>query len=322
MNKTFIQKMKTKIKKFIFEYSRNSRITTKELGKKIGASQQSASYLKNQLLKKNLIKPVTVIDAVKLGFVNVLVGFNFLNPEYSLKREIINELRENESITSIEEGKEGVDLLVEYSTKNLSAFNKAQSETIYKYFKKLKTTFVYPIIVFHEYQKKYLSRKQDYSDSILFGDRALRELSENERKVLKELVKDPDIKIIDLSELIEIPVKSVINLKKSLEKKFVIKRYSSILDNSRLGISRQVVFLRFSSEGIKQIDKFGDYAKFNKNIIGFMKIIGEYQVAIVVEDIKEIDILKDIRSNFPIESYHVIKSEKIHKKQYLPEEVR
>ena len=129
--------MKTKIKKLLFEYSRNSRITTKELGKKIGASQQSASYLKTQLIKKHLIKPVTVIDAVKLGYVNVLVGFNFLNLDSSVRREIINELKETESITAIEEGKEGVDLLVEYSNKNLSAFNKAQSETIYKYFKRI-----------------------------------------------------------------------------------------------------------------------------------------------------------------------------------------
>lgn len=312
--------MKTKIKKLLFEYSRNSRITTKELGKKIGASQQSASYLKNQLKKKHLIKPVTVIDAVKLGFVNVLVGFNFLNPEYSLKREIISELKENGLIVFIEEGKEGVDLLVEYSTQNLSAFNKAQSETIYKYFKKLKTTFVYPIIVMHEYQKNYLSRKQDHSDSILFGDRALRELSKNEIKVLRELVNSPDKKIIDISESLNIPVKSVINLKKSLERKFVIKRYSSILDNFKLGINRQIIFLRFSSEGIKQIDKFGDYAKYNKNIVKFMKIIGEYQVAIVVEDIKDVEILKDIRSNFPIETYKIIKSEKIHKRRYFPEE--
>ena len=42
-------KMNEKTKKIIFEYSKNSRITTQELGRKVGASQQSASYLLNSL---------------------------------------------------------------------------------------------------------------------------------------------------------------------------------------------------------------------------------------------------------------------------------
>jgi len=135
--------MKTKIKKLLFEYSRNSRITTKELGKNIGTSQQSASYLLNSLKKKKLIgEGTTIVDAIKLGFVNVLVGFNFLNP--SLKKDIIDDLMNITAITSIEEGKEGVDLLVEYTTQNLSAFNKIHSELIYKFYKKHRTTFVFP----------------------------------------------------------------------------------------------------------------------------------------------------------------------------------
>ena len=56
----------------------------------------------------------------------------------------------------------------------------------------------------------------------------------------------------------------------------------------------------------------------NRNIIKFIKIIGEYQIAIYVESLKEIEIIKDIRSNFQIENYLIVKNEKIHKKTYLP----
>jgi len=82
---------------------------------------------------------------VKLGYINVLVGFNIIKPELSLKKEVIEELKQIPEIIAIEEGKEGIDLLVEYSTQNLSAFNKTHSELIYKFFRKLKTTFVFPI---------------------------------------------------------------------------------------------------------------------------------------------------------------------------------
>ena len=47
-------------------------------------------------------------------------------------------------------------------------------------------------------------------------------------------------------------------------------------------------------------------------------MIGEYQVAIVVESIEEMSVIKEIRENFPIDNYRVMKSDKIHKKVYLP----
>jgi len=309
--------MKTKIKKLVLEYSRNSRITTKELGRAIGTSQQSASYLLNSLKKKKFItKNVTIIDAVKLGYVNVIVGFNFLDP--SNKKDILEELLEIPSITTIEEGKEGIDLLVEYTTQNLSAFNKIHTEIIYKFFRKLRTQFIYPLIVAHEYPRNYLSRRFYDSDMILFGDRILRELSKNEKKILDELTKNPNKKLIEISDSLDIPIKSVVNIKRGLERKYIIRGYSTTLNHNKLEINRQIIFLRFSSEGIREIGKFSDYAKNNRNIIKFIKIIGEYQIAIYVESLKEIEIIKDIRSNFQIENYLIVKNEKIHKKTYLP----
>jgi len=168
--------MKEKIKKLLFEYSRNSRITTKELGRLIRTSQQSASYLKKQLFSKKTIQPTTVVDAVKLSLINVLVGFNFLKPDYETKRELISELKETDSIIQIEEGREGIDLLVEYCVPNLSAFNKINIEIITKFEKRLRSVFVLPIIVNHEYPRNYLVRKFDSTDLVLSGDRTLRKL--------------------------------------------------------------------------------------------------------------------------------------------------
>jgi len=310
--------MKEKIRKLLFEYSRNSRITTKELGKKIRTSQQSASYLKKQLIKKKIIQPTTMIDAVKLGYLNVLAGYNFLKPDFQTKKETIDELKQNSSIISLEEGKEGVDLIMIYSELNLSAFNKTHSDILNKFSKTIKTTFVFPIIVNHEYLKNYLVRKFDNTDIILSGDRMLRDLSKQEKNILNELIKNPDKKIIDISESLKISAKTAIHLKKQLEKKFIIKGYSAIFDNKKLGINRQLIFINISGEGIKEIDKFTDYARLNKNIVQFIKLIGPYQILVIAESLKELEIIKDIRANFPIEKYQIMKSEKIHKKQHLP----
>jgi len=312
--------MKVKIKKLLFEYSRNSRISTKELGKKIGASQQSASYLKNQLKKRNLIEfNTTIVDAVKLGLVNVLVGFNYLKQDSSSKNEIINGLKEIGMIIGIEEGKEGVDLLIEFSAPNLAAFNKVRTDLISKFDKQLRTSFVFPMIINYKYLKNYLSKKFDDKVYILYGDRIVVDLSKKELELLYSLVKNPEESIVNLSEKLKISAKSLIKIKKDLEQKQVIKAYTSIFNNLKLGINRQIIFLRFSSEGVKQIEEFKAYTRRHRNIIQFMKLIGEFQTAIVVESLEEIGIIQEIRTNFSIENYRLIKSEKIHKKKYLPD---
>lgn len=210
--------MKEKIKKLLYEYSRNSRITTKELGRKIRSSQQSASYLLNTLKKKKLVEPVLIIDAIKLGYTNVIVGFNFLKSDFKTKKEIIDELKETSEIINIEEGKEGIDLLVEYCTPNLSAFNKIHTELIYKSFKTLRSTFVFPIIVTHKYERNYLSKKFGDRDLILLGDRIQKELPKKEEKVLNELLTKPNKKLVDIAESLRMPVKTVIKLKNYLKK--------------------------------------------------------------------------------------------------------
>jgi DNA-binding Lrp family transcriptional regulator len=311
--------MKSKIKKLLFEYTRNARITTKELGKNIGASQQSASYLLNILKKKKAIEAsVTIVDAVKFGYINVLTGINLVKTDIATKKEILDELKKIPSITSIEECKEGVDFLVEHITPNLSAFNKTNLDLIQQFSKKMKIVFIYPVIVIHEYYKNYLARSIDPTDKVLFGDRVLKDLSREETIILQELVKDPEKKLIDISETTKIPIKSVINVKRELEKKNIIKGYTAVLNNEKLGIQRQILFLKFPGEGLQEIDKFADYAKNNRNIVKFWKMIGEYQIGIIVEDCDEIEVIKEIRENFPIDNYRIMKSEKIHKKMYLP----
>ena len=86
-----------------------------------------------------------------------------------------------------------------------------------------------------------------------------------------------------------------------------------------INIKRQIILLRFTPEAMKDIDKFHLFTQRNKNIIRFTKTIGEYQIIITAESLKDLGVIKDIRANFPIEKYFIIKSEKIHKKRYLPE---
>ena len=311
--------MKEKLKKTLFEYSNNSRITTKELGKKINSSQQSASYLiKSLKRKKRIIGEAVIVDAVKLGYTNTLVGLNYVKINEADRKEILEVLKKTDEIIGIEESKEGFDLLIEFSTQNLAALDNIHTKIINKYENKLNTAFIFPILTKYKSPRKYLKKSKETKLKVLLGDKTLKEMTTTEERILKELIKNPTEKIINLSEKTKIGIKTVIKSIKELEKRFIIKGYEAILDHEKLGINKEILFLRFPSEGIKEINHFIEYAKSNKNILETIKILGSSQVVVVVESLQEIKIIKEIRTLFPIQSYMIFKSSKVHKRTYLP----
>ena len=310
--------MKKKIKKLLFQLSKNSRISTKQLGKKIKVSQQSASYLVRQLEKKQKIEYYTIVDPVKLGYVNLIVGFNFLNFEKEIKKEIIEELRLTPHVVSIQEAAQGVDLIVEYSANNLSAFNKTHSEMAYKYRRSLDTKFILPVIVKHLFTRNYLINSKDNTDLIISGDRKKHKLSENDLKVLRELIIDPQTTYNALSRNTKISVKSIIKSKKKLESLSIIRGYSCFTNDPKFGIHRYQIFLNLASHGIEKMNKLREYALMNKNIIEMTKIIGSYDIVLTVEELEKTDVIKDLRSQFPIDDYLIAEIETTNILSYLP----
>jgi len=311
--------MNKKIRKILFELTKNMRITTKSLGKLVGATQQSASYIIKRLEKKTMIQEYSaIVDAVKLGFINVIVGFNFLNFESQIKKEIIGELRNIKSIISIEEGKQGVDLIIEYASSNLSSFNKTHSDVERKFNKDLETKFIFPVIVRHKYFKNYLVRKMEDKDMVLCGDRHIIPVSDIELSVLHAFVEKADAKLIEIAKMTGVSVKTVVNIKKSLQKKAILRGFTCILNNAKLGIKRHIIFLKLSGNGLSDMKKLSAYSRYNRNITEMVKIIGEFHVMLIVEEIGEKEIIKEVRSMFQIENYLVIESENINKKSYLP----
>ncbi|RMF56236.1 winged helix-turn-helix transcriptional regulator [Candidatus Woesearchaeota archaeon] len=310
--------MKRKIRKLLFELSNNCRISTKQLGKKINSSQQSASYLVRQLEKKRKIKYYTLVDPVKLGYVNIIVGFDYLNFEREAKKQVIDKLLATEQVIRVEEATQGVDLVVEYCASNLSSFNKTHSDIIYKFRKILQTKFILTVIVKHIYAKNYLVNGRNDTDLIICGDRETRKLSENDMKVLRELIANPVETFSSMSKNTKVSVKSIIKSKKRLEKFSVIRGYSCFIDEPKFGIRRYFIFLNLAGYGVEEIRKLQEFALTNKNIVEMVKTIGNYQIMLIVEELNKTELIKELRSQFPVEKYFVVEVDKIHLLRYFP----
>ena len=312
--------MKTKIKKLLFELTRNSRITTKEISKELRSSQQSSSYLIKMLERKKLVKGyTTIIDAVKFGYINIIVGFSYFNPNNESKKEVLDELKSIEEIIHIEETRRGADIIVEFCSLNLSAVNKVQSHLMQKMNKILRVNFMFPVVVIHKFNKNYLGRKKDWKDNILCGDRELRRITIKEQQVLDVIIKEPHTSLVNISKKTKISIKSVAIIKKELERKLIIKGYSCIPDNERLGIKRYHLLLKQPRISLKEMDRLVEFSKMHKHVVELTKIMGDYQVILTIEEFDKTDVIQKVRENFPVEDYFMVESENIVRRNYLPQ---
>jgi Lrp/AsnC family transcriptional regulator, leucine-responsive regulatory protein len=311
--------MRKKLKRLIHLLSVNARKTTKQLGKEIRASQQSASYMLNKLQKeKYFINFTTVMDPVKFGLVNVLVLYDFV--KFQAKTDVINFLKKSPYVVSIEMCMQGADIVVEYCVPNLSLFNKENKKLMHTFRRELNQKEVYPIVVKHLCGRDYLTRSRIDSAIIVAGDRNTIKLTELQKKMLLILQNNARTSTMSMVKTLKIDPKTVVKTRKKLEKEKVIRQYSLVLDAPSIPLSHTHVLMSLDYDNVNGIDTFIQHIRQTKNIIQIIKVIGDYDVLITIE--KEgtgKSVLQELRKTFPIVKYKVIESEKIIKSQSIPD---
>ncbi len=309
--------MNKKIRKSLFILSENSRVSTRQLSKELKVSQQSASYLVGQLVKKKMITQYSlIVDPIKLGFINILVGLNYINFDKEIKKQVVSELKSKDYIISLYEADSGIDLLVEFSVANLSSFNKLHTEFIKKMHKHVNVKFIMPIVVKHIFSKNYLKDKLIHKDIVVGGDRETNILANNEKIILNELISYPNATYISMFKKTGITVRKIVTIKKKLERLKIIRGYSCVFNHNKLGISKRLILLKLSGKGISEVNSLVMYAKLNKNIVSLTKLLGDYNLLLFLEEVKCNTIVQEIRELFSVEDYLTINISTILKKRY------
>ena len=306
--------MNKKSRKLIAELVVNSRATSKELGKKLRTSQQSVNYLIHSLEKNKIIKRyITVFDNSKFGLINfiVLVRFKSLEKE----NEILKYLKENENVIKIEKLSIGWDFLVIFSTSNISHFNKSLREFLIEF--KVDRFVVLPIIVKYDFRKT-----SSGIPNILFGDREKIDLNKKEIEICKMLRDNGRSSYLKISKKTGLDPKTVVEIKKRLEKKGVIKGYSIIFNHSKLNIRRFILLIKLRDYSLEADKEFIEYCKMNKNVVSLFKCLGEWDVVLEIELENKtlVEFLKEFRENI-IEDYNSSITNEIIKSCYLPKSV-
>jgi len=314
---------KKNLRKTLYYLSLNCRLTTKKLGKYLRRSQQIASYLVRNIEEKGIIRGYrAVADPARLGLTNVIVLYNYTSFDEEKIKILHEDLIKIPSVITVDQLSQGGDLLVEYSVPNLSFFNKKHRGILYKYRSVITVGQIHVVVVKHIYQRKYLLDKPDFDEAIICGDRNIFALKVRQKKVISELhsyAKDPIIKI---AAKMKLDPKTVVLLKKHLEFREIILKYTASLDYSKAGIRRGYILLETAQEDPEAINKIIMFTKTHKNIVRSTKTIGKYSLLLVTESFDpDTDVIRDIRKKFLIKNYKTIISENVMKEDYIPADI-
>lgn len=313
-----------KVSRFLFEMTKNARITTKELSKSLSISQQAASYtLQTHLKDKSIQFYQTVIDPAKLGLLNVIVFFNYKTFDHATTQRIKKDLKTNPWVTRVEEVSQGADLLAEYTIPNLSFFNKQNKEFLFSHKHDLSLEQVYVVIVKHHYTKNYLHKfGPEVKEEILSGDRESLQLTVPSQEVLLLLAEDARMPLITMAKKTGLDSKTIVRLKKQLERQRIIRRYSLIFNYSAFDMIREHIFINLDYLDENEERRFLEYAKQQKNIISLTKLIGKYELLLTIERHRdEKSLINELRKQFVITDYRLMSVDFVDKYRFLPEPV-
>lgn len=310
-----------KLSRLLFFLSKNARYSTKELGRLLNISQQTASYTLQKLEKEKLIRNYQLVaDPAKFGLINVILLLDYQNFDQKTITAIKKHLKQEPNVTRVEEVSQGADLLVEYCVPNLSYFNKQHKDFLYEFKNTIKVREAHVVIVKHHYTKNYLHKRYpDNHQAIISGDRDRIKLNNKQEAVLKELLQNPKASITTIAHKIALDPKTTTNIKKWLKKNKIIRRYSILFDYEAMDITREYLFINLSYEGEQEEKRFLEFCKQHKNIVAVTKIIGEYDLFVTTEKMeKNKPIINELRKNFTVRNYRIISSDNITKYDFLP----
>lgn len=281
----------------------------------MNCSQQLASYLVAKVTASGAIRMTALVDTARLDLQHVLIGARYRRLTPSVKA-FVSQLTSDPSVTLVIDTKGAVDILIEISTPNLSAFNKRMRAIIGSFTDTVEIVFVVPIIVKREYPRSYLNRAKR-EVRIIQGDRPPHTLSDLETLVLDRLVADARMPVARIAENTGSSPSRVRTAIRDLERTRVIRGYTVRGDIAELGIESSWLLLAVAGDAMK-IESIVTYAEQDRHVVEIIKMLGVFDLALRIEDASGYETLRALRTDFDIKRSMVLHTERVRKDVLMP----
>ena len=311
----------------LYELGSNSRISYKNLAKKIKSKKTVVSYHIQNLTKEKIIcKYIPVFSLNRLGLHSHKIFFKFHGLDKKKKDQMIKDLIEDPLINWVAESVGAWDLLISTFFSNIMDFADMKNEFFKKYgpyVQDYSVTIIEDALIFN---RDYLvDKKLDYRKRFVLSEKKkLEKIDDTQKQILRLIRNNGRFQITKIAKDLNLNVRTVMSKISNLEKRKIIQGYTTFLDVNKIGFKFFKLCIYLQDFTKEKYDYLINYCKLHKNVIWIIKSIGDWdlELEIEAENLEYIyNLVEEIKTNYPkiVKSIDVSIIIKEHKLCYFPE---
>jgi len=258
--------------RLIKELDFNARISISLLARNIRVSKEVASYRLKRLIDNKVVKGfVAVIDSYMLGYQLYRMQLRFKEITEALEKEVIEWSKKQPCIAGIVSLDGKWDLELSFWARNPSEFNQIYEAFMTKFGTHILRKVVSIIFEMEHRPYNFLYEKpNDYSLTV--GCPSDLTIDKVDYTILDVLSKNCRIPLIDIAKKTRTTANAVKYRIRNLEKKNIIKGYSTILNNAYFKLNHYRVLLFLSDSAKKKTAQ--NFLREQKDVIFITQLIG------------------------------------------------
>ena len=277
-------KIDLKDKKILYELDRNSRQTNKQIAKRVRLSEQVTGNRIRRFLDEGIIENFFVkTNPAVLGFMHIKIYIRLHNINNKKEEELLLELNKSKGIYWLCSLRGKYDLVASIYVKNISDFSLQYEKLFGKWGDYILERNVIVLERGFTYTKAFLLPKTESEEIIYSEDETLIDIDEIDINLLKILNNRARESLIDISNELNVSADTVRYRLKNLRKNGIITGFGAKIDFNKLNNSYFIISLKLQNMNQQKHNKLQSLVKLNKNIIIFVKTIGDHDVELEVE---------------------------------------
>jgi len=319
--------MKTdlKDKKILYELDRDSRQTNKQIAKKVGLSEQVVGNRIRRLQDLGIIEYFFVkTNPLVLGNMHIKIYLRLHNITKQKEEELLKDLNQQKNIYWLSSLRGKYDLVTSIYVKNIADFSKRYEEIFGKWREYILERNVIILERGFTYTKSYLIPKQK-SEAITYsiGEEKEIKLDKIDISLLKVLNKEGRKSLIDIAKQLKVSSDTIRYRINNLKKSGIITGFGVKMDYKKLNNHYHLIFLKLQNMNLQKYKKLEQLAQINKNVIIFIRTIGDHDIELEVETTNNNeldDLMKSLRDHFvsEIKDYEILEVTREHRMTYYP----
>jgi len=320
-------KLSIKDKKLLYWLDQNSRATNKELGKKVGLTEQAIGQKIKRLKEKGIIKNfVTFVNTVSLGYTHYRVFLKLHHIDEPTEKEIISFLIQNPNIRWVASTSGKYDISFSVLAKNPLNFINIYQEIEKQYGRNIMEKNILINVRSPGFTRDYLLEKQK-SKKIEYGITKQKQIDKTDENILKIISQDSRKNIVNIAREIKTSVDVVKYRLKKLKQNEIITGFTIQLDLEKIGYEFYTVFIYTSNVGIDLEKQMHFFAENHPNVLFVAREIGNWELEMVFEVRNYAELeknLKEFRQQFSdyIRNFEVLRIKKEYKYDFFPFDVK